>query len=187
MSLNGFKQALVESKRYWLIYLILIAVLGLSTAVGRNFANPKFELLTFAAVALLGILCITYYFMCDSQRELYKVAFVVILCFGIITSFIVPICDVSDETEHLARAELTSRGVIIPHWTGEDMGLERAYNITGHGKYARYNSGTGYFSQTSLERQWSIRQQTQKKSTTLQGLSFQHSSRTHFSDTSPRP
>ena len=151
MSLNGFKQALVESKRYWLIYLILIGVLGLSTAVGRNFANPKFELLTFAAVALLGILCITYYFMCDSQRELYKVAFVVILCFGIITSFIVPICDVSDETEHLARAELTSRGVIIPHWTGEDMGLERAYNITGHGKYARYNSGTGYDSIESVQ------------------------------------
>ena len=151
MNLNGVSDALVKSKRYWLIYLALIAVLGLSTVTTKNIAHPKFELLTFLAVGLLGIFCITYYFMHDSENELYKVAFVIILCFGIITSFIVPICDVSDETEHLARAELTSRGVIIPHWTGDDMGLERSYNITGHGKYARYNAGTGYESIESVQ------------------------------------
>ena len=35
---------------------------------------------------------------------------------GIVCALIVPICDVSDEIEHLARAEITSQGVIIPHW-----------------------------------------------------------------------
>jgi uncharacterized membrane protein len=144
MNFNEFRTVLGESKRYWMIYLALIAVLGISTVQGETLIHPKFELLTFLAVAVLGILCIVYYFMHDSDKELYKVAFVVILCFGIITSFIVPICDVSDETEHLARAELTSRGVIIPHWTGDDMGLERAYNITNHGKHTKYNHGTGY-------------------------------------------
>jgi uncharacterized membrane protein len=69
---------------------------------------------------------------------------VAIVCFGIIAAFIVPICDVSDETEHLARAEMTSRGVFIPHWTGEDLGLERAYNLTGHKRIAHYNPGAGY-------------------------------------------
>ena len=55
-----------------------------------------------------------------------------------------PICDVSDETEHLARAEMTSRGVFIPHWTGDDMGLERAYNISADHHSKVYNRGTGF-------------------------------------------
>ena len=40
--------------------------------------------------------------------------------------------------------QLTSRGVFIPHWTGEDLGLERAYNLTGHKRIAHYNPGAGY-------------------------------------------
>lgn len=144
MGLNEFKDVFVSSKKYWLLYLALIIVLGLSTVTYKNVVHPGFELKALAVVAVLGILCIVYYFMHDSDRELYKVAFVIILCFGIITSFIVPICDVSDETEHLARAELTSRGILIPHWTGEDMGLERAYNITGPHKTVVYNKGAGF-------------------------------------------
>ena len=93
----------MESKKYWLAYLVLIVILGLSTVTYKNIKDPAFELAMLLIVAVLGILCITYYFMHDSKDELYKVAFVAILCFGIITSFIVPICDVSDETEHLAR------------------------------------------------------------------------------------
>ncbi len=144
MNLNEFKDVLVSSKKYWLCYLVLIVVLGLSTATYKNLAHPGFELKTLLIVAVLGVLCIAYYFMHDSDRELHKVAFVVILCFGIITSFIVPICDVSDETEHLARAELTSRGIIIPHWTGEDMGLNRSYNVSSSHKSVVYNKGAGF-------------------------------------------
>lgn len=141
----------MESKKYWLAYLVLIVILGLSTVTYKNIKDPAFELAMLLIVAVLGILCITYYFMHDSKDELYKVAFVAILCFGIITSFIVPICDVSDETEHLARTELTSRGVIIPHWTGEDLGVERAYNLTGPNKIAKYNPGAGYDSIESVK------------------------------------
>ena len=145
-SSKGFKQTLAESKRHWIVYLVLIVILGLSTAGWKNIIEPEFELITLILVSLIGIFCIVYYFMHDSETEFHKVAFVTILCFGIITAFIVPICDVSDETEHLARAELTSRGVLIPHWTGEDMGLERDYNLTGHNRIAHYNPGAGYYS-----------------------------------------
>ena len=146
MSLNEFKDALNSSKKYWLVYLVLIIVLGLSTASYKNVANPTFEIYTLLIVAVMGIFCITYYFMNKSDEKLYKTAFVIILCFGICTSFIVPICDVSDETEHLARAELTSRGIIIPHWTGEDLGVDRAYNISQAHKPAVYNKGAGFVS-----------------------------------------
>ena len=108
MSLNEFKDVLISSKKYWLIYLVLIIVLGLSTITYRSVLDPTYEIYIFLIVAVLGILCIVYYFMHNSDKELYKVAFVIILCFGICASFIVPICDVSDETEHLARVELTS-------------------------------------------------------------------------------
>ena len=150
MSLNEFKDVLISSKKYWLIYLVLIIVLGLSTVTYKNVLHPGFEIGTLLVVAFLGILCIVYYFMHDSDRELYKVAFVIILCFGIITSFIVPICDVSDETEHLARVELTSRGIIIPHWTGEDLGLNRSYNVSTSHKSVVYNKGTGFESIQAL-------------------------------------
>lgn len=150
MSLNGFKDALISSKKYCMIYLVLIIVLGLSTVSFKNVLHPEYAINAFLIVAILGILCISYYFMHNSDNELYKVAFVIILCFGIVTSFIVPICDVSDETEHLARAELTSRGIIIPHWTGEDLGVDRAYNVSSAHKPAVYNKEAGFESIEAL-------------------------------------
>ncbi|MEE0938755.1 DUF2142 domain-containing protein [Methanobrevibacter sp.] len=150
MSLNEFKDVLISSKKYWLIYLVLIIVLGLSTITYRSVLDPTYEIYIFLIVAVLGILCIVYYFMHNSDKELYKVAFVIILCFGICASFIVPICDVSDETEHLARVELTSRGIIIPHWTGEDLGVDRAYNVSVGHKPVVYNKGAGFVSIEAL-------------------------------------
>ena len=150
MSLNEFKDVLISSKKYWLIYLALIIILGLSTVTYKNALNPNFEISILLIIVFLGILCIVYYFMHNSDKELYKVAFVIILCFGIVTSFIVPICDVSDETEHLARTELTSRGIIIPHWTGEDLGVDRAYNISSSHMNAIYNKGAGFESIEAL-------------------------------------
>ena len=150
MSLNEFKDVLISSKKYWLIYLVLIIVLGLSTVSYRTIAHPTYEINTLLIVAILGILCIVYYFMHNSDKELYKVAFVIILCFCICASFIVPICDVSDETEHLARAELTSRGIIIPHWTGDELGVDRSYEIPSTNKPIVYNKGAGFVSIEAL-------------------------------------
>lgn len=146
MNFSEYKDVFYASKKYWMIYLIMIIVLGISTCRYRNLTDPRFELATLLVVAIVGIFCILYYFMHNSDNEMYKVAFVVILCFGIITSFIVPICDVSDETEHLARAEITSQGVLIPHWTGDDLGVDRAYNASGPHKANPYNKGAGYSS-----------------------------------------
>ena len=146
MNFNEYKDVFFASKKYWMAYLVMIILLGISTCRYKTLLDPRFELATLAIVAIVGIFCIVYYFMHNTDKEMYKVAFVVILCFGIITSFIVPICDVSDETEHLARAEITSQGVFIPHWTGEDLGVDRAYNASGPHKANPYNKGAGYSS-----------------------------------------
>lgn len=144
--LNEYKDMLFKSKQYWLIYLVLIFVFGLSTINKKNFIHPQFAIFTFIVVAILGIFCIVFYFLHDSDEELYKVAFVVILCFGIVCALIVPICDVSDETEHLTRAEITSRGILIPHWTGEDLGVTGLFNHTEGQKYStERNDGAGFY------------------------------------------
>ena len=150
--LNDYKDMLFESKRYWLIYLVLIFLLGLSTVNKKNFIQPQFAIFTFILVAILGIFCIVFYFLHDSDEELYKVAFVVILCFGIVCALIVPICDVSDETEHLTRAEITSRGILVPHWTGDELGVEGLFNHTEGQKYStERNDGAGFYTINSIK------------------------------------
>lgn len=149
---NEYKDMLFKSKKYWLIYLVLIFVLGLSTINKKNFIHPQFVILTFILVAILGIFCIVFYFLHDSDEELYKVGFVIILCFGIVCALIVPICDVSDETEHFTRAEITSRGILIPHWTGEDLGVSGLFNRTEGQTYStERNDDAGFYTINSTK------------------------------------
>lgn len=135
----------VKSKKYWIIYLIFITITFASTLSAKNFDKPQIVIASFVIVAILGVACILYYFKQDSDRELYKVAFVIILCFGLLSSVIVPIADVSDELEHLTRAEITSRGIIFPHWEDGPNNLTQLYNRTDEGKYSRaLNTDVGF-------------------------------------------
>ena len=144
-NLSKFKETLINSKKYWLLYLIFIIITSLSVVGSENFIHPKFELITFAFIAILGILSIVYYFMHDSDKELYKVAFIIILCFGIIFAFILPISEVSDEGEHFIRSEITSRGDFFPHWTGDDLGFDRHFNLTEGEISTESNNKCGFY------------------------------------------
>ena len=141
---NNFTSILIKSKKYLIIYIIFITITCMSTISYRNFIKPHFVIATFIVVAFLGIFCIVYYFMHDSNEELYKVAFVAILCFGLISAMIVPIVDVSDELEHLTRAEITSQGVIFPHWVGGEHNLTRLYNHTEGRFSTALNTDVGF-------------------------------------------
>jgi uncharacterized membrane protein len=139
-----YKDTLLSSKKYWILYLVLIVIAAISMVKPADISHPAFELATFVFIAILGVFCICYAMRHNSDDELYKTAFVVIICFGLICSLLVPICGVSDEKEHLTRAEMTSRGVIIPHWNGEEMGVTSLYNNTKGSLEDRYNEGVGY-------------------------------------------
>ena len=140
-----------KSKNFLIIYMVFITITFLSTLSYKNIAHPKFELVLFFIVLIIGILCINYYFNHNSSKELYKFAFVAILLFGIMCALIVPISDVSDEPEHFTRAEITSQGVLIPHWTGYELGVDRLYNLT-EGEFSNeHNKNAGFASIASMD------------------------------------
>ena len=145
MNFQEYKGIFFNSKKYWLIYLLLISIMSISTLYKRNLHDSTFVVIVFVIAAVLGIFAIVFYFSYNNKEELHKFAFVLILCFGVFCALIVPICDISDESEHLTRAEITSRGVLVPVWDGGDAGIDRLYNHTDEGKYSHaLNKDVGF-------------------------------------------
>lgn len=107
------KSNLVNTKKYWILFLLLIVFHCLIRFGFDNYAHPKLELVTLLLISIIGVLSIAYYK--SDNKSLYKTAFVVILMFGIICSVITPICIIPDEIEHFARADITSSGDLFPH------------------------------------------------------------------------
>lgn len=63
----------------------MISILTLSMVRDVNIIHPKFELIMFVIIAILGSFFVIN--MNIENRELYKTAFIVLLCFGLILSF----------------------------------------------------------------------------------------------------
>lgn len=150
-NLSDCKNIFLKSKRYFLIYLIFITVCCFSITSKENILHPKFELIAFVIVAVLGIICILYYLSHNTDKELYKVAFVVILTFGIVCCLIVPMVNHIDEMEHFTRSEITSHGVIAPDWIGDEQGIDRLYNHTAGERSHEYNHGAGFNTIASMK------------------------------------
>ena len=93
-----YKNALSESRKYWIVYLVFLSLFSLSMIKPENIYHPKFEILCFILVALLGIFCIVYCLLHNCDNELHKSAFVIIICFGLICAMIVPIAEFSDDS-----------------------------------------------------------------------------------------
>lgn len=142
--LADYKDAFFDAKKYWAIYLFFITIAFLSTLNGGNILHPKFEMAAFGLIAVLGVFSILFYFLHKDDCELHKVAFVVILIFGILCAFATPILFHSDELEHFTRSEITSQGVIVPDWIGDEFGIDRLYNKTDGEFSDAYNFGAGF-------------------------------------------
>lgn len=112
VNFEKYYKSAIENRKYLLIYFLLVLVLTLSIASVDNYAHPVMELGVFVLTIIFGVFSIIYYDLHDS--ELYKVAFIVIILFGLMCAFLTPMCVVPDENEHLVRSELTSSGVLIP-------------------------------------------------------------------------
>ena len=118
------KSNLLNSKKYWILYLLLIVAYCLIRFGFNNYAHPKLELAVVLLISVIGVLAISYYK--SDNKSLYKTAFVVILLFGIIFSIATPICIIPDEVEHFARADITSAGDFHPQYVNKSFQVSQS-------------------------------------------------------------
>ena len=100
----------LEIKNYYILYLLIIVFFTVSFLQFDNYLAPGLEILIFILIFLFGAFSLYYY--TQNEDNLHKVAFVIILLFGITCVFLTPINDVSDEAEHFTRSEIVSTGQI---------------------------------------------------------------------------
>lgn len=100
----------LKNKNYILLYFIIICFFTVSCLKYEDYLSPLFEIAIFILVFIIGAFCLCYY--SQNEDNLHKVAFIIILLFGITCVFLTPINDVSDEQEHFVRSEIVSTGQI---------------------------------------------------------------------------
>ena len=100
----------LKNQYFILIYLAILCIFTLCFLTKEDYSSPFFEIGILILVFIIGAFSLFYYM--QNENNLHKVAFIIILLFGITCVFITPINDVSDEQEHFIRSEIVSRGQI---------------------------------------------------------------------------
>jgi uncharacterized membrane protein len=105
---------ILKVKKFILLYVAFLIFFIFSFFKADNYLHPKFEIISIFLIFLLGIITIIYSF--KQKKEIHKIAFIIILIFGILSVFISPTLVPVDENEHFARSEMTSSGILIPEY-----------------------------------------------------------------------
>lgn len=116
--LISFKENFIDYKKYYLIFICLLLIGSFSMLSINNIQHPKMEIIMLMIVSILGILIINYYFSHNSEECIHNFAFILIIILGLLCIFTMPILEPSDCPEHFTRAEITSRGILFPEYTG---------------------------------------------------------------------
>lgn len=131
-----FKKNLHDSKKYWIIYLIIVFCSFLCQMNISNYADPSIEILTLIVVSIFGVFGIAYYWGNYDDKSLHKTAFIIILCFGIMTCLLSPTLCAPDEVEHFVRAEMTSNGVLVPDYNnGSFLTIQTTLDLIQNSKH----------------------------------------------------
>lgn len=102
-------------KRRWMIFVygVVLCVFMIGSyqeGIKDGIINfPRAIILIVAFI--IGSICISFF---TNLKSIHTVAFLVVLLFGLANAIITPILDSPDETVHLYRSELTSRGDFLP-------------------------------------------------------------------------
>lgn len=145
LSNDFFKNLLDEMinlKGYFIIYFVLLSAFIISQ---EFFYNINFKGILFETFLLFLLGCLLLLFITKKDLPIHKVAFLIILIFGLCCVFITPTVLVPDEYEHFLRSELTSKGEFFPNYvttpntnkTGyESKGYETIYSLVSLSKDA---------------------------------------------------
>nr|DAR45109.1 MAG TPA: putative membrane protein [Caudoviricetes sp.] len=114
---NQYFEIIFKNKKYILIFALSILFFTFTFFKVENYISPKAEILLLIILFIFGLIAIIYSF--KHKNELHKVAFIIILLFGILTVFTTPTLISIDENEHFARSDMTSLGILIPEYQKE--------------------------------------------------------------------
>ncbi len=98
-----------------LIYFLFVCLFG----AYLYHQNPNINLNFILPIAFLLIavgIIIIYFSKNVESDNIYKLVFIIVLCFGLFNVFLTPMVDVCDESEHFWRSEITSQGVLVPEY-----------------------------------------------------------------------
>ena len=59
--ISNFKSDLFKSKKYWILYVVLVLLASFSMFGVDNYAHPKMEIGIILLSSILGVFCITYF------------------------------------------------------------------------------------------------------------------------------
>ena len=106
--------------KYFLVYLALIFSFILFGF--NNIPISQFNIIIIIITVLFCCLIFFYVVKNRNEEDLHKIAFIVIITFGVLFVVLSPINSGYDEPEHFTRAEITSQGVLLPNyeWGGEN-------------------------------------------------------------------
>ncbi|WP_366925618.1 DUF2142 domain-containing protein [uncultured Methanobrevibacter sp.] len=110
---DNFK-LIYENKKLIYFYFLILVMLIIIIFNYNNYINPSKELLILLILLIEGIFSIIYFK--KNYENLHKVAFSIILIFGITCLLLTPIFMVNDEAEHFFRVDSLSEGVLIPEF-----------------------------------------------------------------------
>ena len=106
------KNSIFKTKKYLIIYLLIIIVGTLFLTKLNNIQAPFKEILILIFALIIGFVFLVT--TIGKNVELYKMVFCLLLIMGILFSVLTPIGDIPDEKEHFVRSEFISQGILVP-------------------------------------------------------------------------
>lgn len=129
------KEYICGNRKLILLYFIIVFLLVLIIFNNENYLSPFKELLIILVLLIEGIFSIIYFK--KNYENLHKIAFTIILIFGITCLLLTPIFIVNDEAEHFFRVDSVSEGVLIPEFNN----VTKNYTVTQTSKDLGENEG----------------------------------------------
>ena len=106
---------IITNNKFIFIYLVFILLFVLFSFNNENYTYFKNELVLVSILTVVS--CILIYYSFKKKLDLHKIAFLIVLIFGVLLVVLAPPMGFPDEGTHFTRAELITEGQLYPEAT----------------------------------------------------------------------
>ena len=137
----GFK---LKKYHYIILYFFIIFMFSAYSYFEYHPSDFTFALTVGCLLLVCGSIII-YFSDSIDNKNIYKFVIIIVVCFGLFNTFLTPIVDVCDESEHFWRSEVTSQGVLIPDYVDIPDSNQSGYKTISSLKDLYPNTGNTVF------------------------------------------